>query len=129
MAEFTSVLLEIDFNGDKNYEDEFELADGSMTTILHLAAERYLYEVVKVILEYYPDLAGCTAEVGNDDWLPLYFALDFQPGESKTSNCCSWVTSIFKTTEEKDMEDMLTEELKRKDETASMLIKAMDKEQ
>lgn len=123
------MLLEFDFDDEKKYVDDVELSDGTMKTILHLAAERYLHEVVKVILDFHPTLVDCTTEVGDDDWLPLYFALEFKPEENDTTSCCcNWVTNLCKKTD-KEAEKILKEELKRKDETASMLIKAMEKEQ
>lgn len=74
ITEFSAVLLEEDDEiAEPTYGSLIELADGSMKTILHLAAERNLLHVCENILRNHPGLVYVTTL---DDEYPLDFALN-----------------------------------------------------
>lgn len=74
LSEFALCILEQDNVGKESYS-KFLFGEDNSRTILHIAAERSLTQIIKYIVEFYPDIVYHTQNVNNDEYYPLHFLL------------------------------------------------------
>ena len=72
------VLLEMDNEGDEKYSKLCFPTPGSnfKRSILHIAAERGLTQIIKYAVEFYPSLVHNPTNVDDDNYFPLHFLLE-----------------------------------------------------
>jgi len=72
------VLLEIDNEGEEKYSKLSFPTPGSnfKRSILHIAAERALTQIIKYTVEFYPSLVHNPTNVDDDNYYPLHFLLE-----------------------------------------------------
>jgi len=106
LSEMVLVILEMDNEDKEKYSEMiFTLPDSQYKgSILHIAAHRSLTQIIKYIVEFYPDLAYKTLKVDGDGYYPLHYLL-----MKKDKVVSSFVT-------------------KQTDEAASFLVSIMENE-
>ena len=107
LSEMVLCILEIDNEGEEKYNQMIFPSNRSRfnCSILHLAAERSLTQIIKYAVEFYPKLGNKSLNVDDDNCYPVNFLL-----------------------EKKDIPDMSDSLMKATDEAASFLLGAMGRD-
>jgi len=78
LSELVLAILEIDNKGDEKYNQLIFPTSRSnfKCSILHLAAERSLTQIIKYAVEFYPKLGNKAVSIDDEDYYPLHFLLE-----------------------------------------------------
>ena len=78
LSELVLCILEIDNEGEKKYNQMIFPSTQSRfkCSILHLAAERSLTQIIKYAVKFYPELPNKSLNVDDDNCYPVNFLLE-----------------------------------------------------
>ena len=78
LSELVLAILEIDNKGEEKYKHMIFPSTRSRfkCSILHLAAERSLTQIIKYAVEFYPKLGNKSLNVDDDNFYPVNFLLE-----------------------------------------------------
>ena len=78
LSEMVLCILEIDNEGEEKYNQMIFPSNRSRfkCSILHLAAERSLTQIIKYAVEFYPKLGNKSLNVDDDNCYPVNFLLE-----------------------------------------------------